>query len=349
MGIERHDVFLHYLTGEVQECLGLKQARSLSSADSEIEREFLFATKVALLFCKDMIIIPPSALTECAYVDKTLAVVLPFRDLGLVWFADSVSSPLEFREKKIRQYAVDPDLVPVYTPAVGTKAFEKEFKFPHYGKWKQRVTGATPVIKRLWVAAVGKEQVPSRQLYAYRRLGITGEEFDQALQSLPERLETTAFITSFVIPQLPTGRIPDHLVAEIRTQIARFYIQSYLEEFNAICLKDFETVSVNSFIPAGGSHLSLRQVQNALLLLGLDELFERTLTCEDLVYLRLLDKGDDLLHLILSPIKSLRLLSVLHGGFSEQCVRRIAQSTSGMERATILLDLVQTFIDESIT
>lgn len=346
--LERYDIFLHYLTSEVQEYLRLKQAYFTSGTDSEIEKEFLFATKVALLFCKDRIIIPPSALTECAYVRKTLEEALPFRDLGLVWFADSVSSPLEFREKKIRQFAVNPNLVPFYAPAIGVWEFEREFKFSHFGKWKQRVTGATPVIKRLWTDSVEKSHGLLRQLYQYRGSRITPGKFDKSMHNIPERLGSTAFITDFVIPYLPTGSVPGHIVREIRALIARFYIQSYLDEFNAICLKDFGTVDVNKFIPMDRNHLSLQRVRDSLLVLGISELFERILTCEDLVYLRLLDRRGEFLRLALNPIRLTKEMARFRRNYTEECIHRITRSTNGMERAVILFDLVKLCVHKGL-
>jgi hypothetical protein len=87
------------------------------------------------------------------------------------------------------------------------------------------------------------------------------EQFEIELSKVPERLENAAFISDFVIPLVKfknsnSVQVNNHL----NKIITKAYIESFLNDFNAVCMTDFPLFDTSIILPENRSHLSVRKI-----------------------------------------------------------------------------------------
>lgn len=310
-----HDIFLHYLTREVQEYHEIGRLNS----NGKVEKELIFATRIALLYCKNRLLVPPSSLKEVNYSQNILTQIIDATKFGLICLPDSTASYIEFEQKKyLNQYNTKINPVTAYQLS-GSDISIKTFRYEDFGKWLQRSGSATRDIKKHWVEMFSEKNpvLPSiknfiEYLYCHKKQGMRTNTFDKQLLQVPEHLGNLAFITDFVVDILPVSQISPNQIKRLRSFISRFYIESHLDEFDAVCINDFSTLDMNIFLPNGKPHISILNVRKSLFVLGLLPLFEvetencrTTLSTDDVINIRMMTPViiNPFLNLLAKPIR----------------------------------------------
>lgn len=82
---------------------------------------------------------------------------------------------------------------------------------------------------------------------------ISASKFEDSLYEMPQKLGKRAYISDYILPLLP---IKEEKIVKancyLNTFITKEYISSFLEEFNATCLKDIPIIDSQSILPHRG-------------------------------------------------------------------------------------------------
>ena len=105
------------------------------------------------------------------------------------------------------------------------------------GIWTPRSNSATKDIITQWTKNIDSKLW--EQLYKisnYKKIST----FENAMAEIPKKIEKKAFVVNHVYPELKLKSVNQFEAKEIINKtISKFYINSFLEEYKAVCFKNF--------------------------------------------------------------------------------------------------------------
>lgn len=245
------NIFIHYLDKE------LLDIYSTRNYPEDTIKKVVFSIKVALLLLEkeECIYIPASNYFE----SKLSKIVLEyFRDIVDLNFIKLVSSSVTLREFVRKKKIVYPSL---YTKEQIVEEEERILDRNVPGIWTPRNNSATSDIVANW-----KENIDSSQWSQLYKISNykTISAFEKDMAAIPKKLNRKAFVVSHVVPRLKIGKRNHSIFAAkeiINRAISKYYIESFLKEFNAVCFKDFFLLSqANDILPEGFEHINYGQL-----------------------------------------------------------------------------------------
>lgn len=247
------NIFIHYLDKELLDIYFTKRY------SEDIVRKVSFSIKVALLLIKsdEYIYIPASN-----YFESYLAQIVleQFRDIVDMNFIRLVSSSNNLNSFVKKKKTVYPSL---YTKDQIVEEEEKILDKNVPGIWTPRRNSATSDIISNW-----EENIDSSfwaELYKisnYKKIN----SFEKDMATIPKKLFKKAFIVNHVFPELKISSDNEYDAKEIINKaISKYYIDSFLKEFKAVCYKDFFLLpQANDILPEGYKHINYGQLCRTL-------------------------------------------------------------------------------------
>ena len=239
------NIFIHYLDKEL-----LDVYYPASRYTEDTIKKVCFSIKVAILLLKEKehIYIPVSNYFESDLAKKVLECFRDIVDLDYIRLVSSSKTLPSFIKKKRIVY---PSL---YTQ---TQIYEEEEKILEKnvpGIWTPRFRSATADIISNWEKNIDNSFW--KKLYRYSNYKKISS-FEKAMQSIPKKIANKAFVVDNVIPELNLKLVYQYETKEIINKaITKFYINSFLEEYKAVCFKNFFLLpQADDILPDGYDHI----------------------------------------------------------------------------------------------
>lgn len=241
------NIFIHYLDKE------LLDLNLLTKPDRATIDDATMAIKIAILLTNrdEHVLVPASSYFESELGMRVLERFRDIADLGILHFVSTSQTLKGFIEKKYEEH-------PLVYQAPRFHGLQNELiRVPAF--WRKRKNSATEDIREAW-----KNRIDSNawedlyKITKYRKPSV----FETALAKIPNRIFDKAFVADYVIPELSIQEHQQNIAKElISTEITKAYINSFLQEYNAVCFKRF--ILVNNFdhlLPEGYKHVDYADV-----------------------------------------------------------------------------------------
>jgi predicted nucleotide-binding protein len=239
------NIFIHYLDKEVLDIYYLPQRYS-----RETITKVCFSIKVALLLLgkEEYIYIPASNYFESNLAREVLEYFRDIVDLNYIRLVSSSSTLQGFVSKKKIVY---PSL---YAKEQFAEEEEIILEKNVPGIWTPRRNSATSDIISNWRKNID-DSIWS-ELYNhsdYKKI----DSFERAMAAVPQKLDRKVFVADCVLSQLKVKSEYKFEAKEIINKvITKFYVNSFLDEYNAVCFKNFFLVpQADDLLPIGYSHI----------------------------------------------------------------------------------------------
>ncbi|MBD2235059.1 hypothetical protein H6G35_00220 [Aulosira sp. FACHB-113] len=250
------------MDNELITLFGIKQSGKISK---KIYQEFRLSTRLAFLLCSDKVVIPASNYFESPFAKKILDELQEFSEFGYLGLISSSMNVLEFVEKKKEQYSTDRNRYPIYF-----KSLESQSSLSISATWIPRNKSATEDITQNWITNIDNSSIWKK--FFSKTSYSTVEKFEIELSKVPEKLEDSAFISDFVVPLLLwKDKESLWIKNNVNVLITKAYIESFLNEYNAICMSDFSFFDTSIILPNDRTHLSVSKIKRLLWERGLLE------------------------------------------------------------------------------
>ena len=246
------NIFIYHLDYELQELFHLNKAYTYKM----IYSCFNLVTRMAFLLCNKSILIPASNYFESniAFSILNRLCSLNINKFGTIKLLSSSYNLEEMLDKKIIQHGNS-----IKTSGYHYIDFiENKKKICLPGTMEKREASASKDIQNAWLQDKGIEIMAGR-IYDIIADHHKASAVEDKLFSVPSKLGNQAYISRYIVPLLAFG---DNYNKPINTIvnlfITREYIKSFLDEYNAICLKDIPLMDTKLILPEGEkySHLS---------------------------------------------------------------------------------------------
>ncbi len=239
------NIFIHYLDKELLDIYSTK-----SYSENTI-RKVVFSIKIALLLLEndEYVYVPASNYFESSLAKIVLEKFRDIVDLNFIKLVSSSNTLNGFVQKKMSVYPS------AYTEEQIVEEKEKILDKDVPGIWTPRVNSATSDIVSSWEKNIDNSFW--EKLYdisKYKNI----DSFEKDMAAIPKRLRKRAFIVNHVYPELKINSAYEALAKEIINEvISRYYIESFLKEFNAVCFKEFFLMpQVDKILPDGYKHIN---------------------------------------------------------------------------------------------
>ena len=240
------NIFIHYLDKELLDIYLTKKW----SENQNVIRKVSFSIKVAILLVEDNehIYVPASNYFESNLARKVLEDFRDLIDLNFIKLVSSSNTLQGFIEKKRNVYSS------LYTKDQIIEEVEEILEKNVPGIWTPRKNSATSDIILSWENNI--DSSIWSELYKisnYKKIN----SFENAMEAIPKRLNQKAFVVNHVLPELKIDMNSEHRAKEIINRaITRYYINSFLKEFDAVCFKNFFLLpQVDEILPEGFGHI----------------------------------------------------------------------------------------------
>jgi nucleoside phosphorylase len=239
-GKMKKDVFVYHLDNELQKLFSLNRYDYTNLYDT-----LNIATRIAYLVCNQKILLPASNYFESDMSFQILNELGELNQIGAIELVSSSHNINELLSKKAGQH--------------GNNLVQPNY---HYGDFlneqssivlpatlRKRERSASLDIKNGWYTSLGNPNFKSN-LFNYSKDSVSASKFEDFLYEVPIKLNNKAFISDYVLPFLPIkNENINNANNLINSLVTREYINSFLMEFDAICLKDIPILDANSILP----------------------------------------------------------------------------------------------------
>lgn len=239
------NIFIHYLDKEL-----LDIYFSAPNYSENIIKKVCFSIKIAILLLDEgeHIYVPVSNYFESNLAKTVLEHFRNIIDLDYIRLVSSSSTLKGFIEKKKIVY---PSL---YTKEQIVEEESKILENNVPGIWTPRSNSATKDIITQWTKNIDSKLW--EQLYKisnYKKIST----FENAMAEIPKKIEKKAFVVNHVYPELKLKSVNQFEAKEIINKtISKFYINSFLEEYKAVCFKNFFLIpQSDSILPDEYHHI----------------------------------------------------------------------------------------------
>lgn len=281
------NIYLYHLDEEVQKIFIYKN----SYDKAKIEKSFFAITKIAFLLCEKCLFVPFSNYLESKVAFDILnyfrTIPTELNPLVLLSTAPNVEAALN---KKQREHEGN-----YHNQRYQYQYFtENGIELP--GIFRQRSRSASNDIEEEFLNSIGSELwIPFKRIMDK---GKTDSQKDIILEEVPKYLEGKAYIsdyiTPFLIPEKENNEF-DNANRILNILITQWYLQSYLSELDAVCLKDIPYIDADIILPDAKKEYypSYRNIVTKMNIKRMrdESLFEFVQNCT----------ADELLHLKYSP------------------------------------------------
>lgn len=239
------NIFIHFLDKELLEIYSSRRYTE------DIIRKVTFSIKVALLLLEkdESIYIPASNYFESDLAQIVLEKFRDIVDLGYIKLVSSSSTLERFVKKKKNVYSS------LYTKEQVLEKEEQILDRNVPGIWTPREASATTDIVTNWQVNIDSSFWSDLyNISKYRKVS----SFEKDLSNIPKILGDRAFVVGHVLPELKIKPENAYDAKEIINKvISRYYIQSFLNEYRAVCYKDFFLIpQANDILPEGFKHIN---------------------------------------------------------------------------------------------
>ncbi|MBW4545922.1 MAG: CHAT domain-containing protein [Symplocastrum torsivum CPER-KK1] len=277
-------IFIQYINPEILSLYGVLQ----NISNSKICEQALRITKYALLFSDDIIIMPASYLFESPFIYKFLEKLQPLIADGILHFASPTSSWQEYLDTKLIEYR---DELSLYSNSQNRKVAAGIKKLNP--QWIPRIQRSSAQdISSAWKKELYKDTGIWKKILdkTIQKHGSIPQKLDLAIDNVPERLDGKAFIYKYAVSLLPvTFEASEN--TQIGMLISRSYLESYLEEFDAIMFTNTPLgqldCGLQQFSTEGKLRtISLRALFSFLKSIRIQQYIDNSLEWEELIELR---------------------------------------------------------------
>lgn len=251
------NIFIYHLDNELEKLF------SLDKYDSDmVYNSFKLIIKVAFLLCKDHLIIPAANYFESKYGYRILNEFQELREINAIRLISSSYNIDDLIDSKKKQYG-EKILLNKFQYGSIIKQ-EKELILP--GSLTKRTRSASADIKEGWFKAVSETDFMD-SLFKYAKPGITAGVFEDSFYLLPRKMGKQAYVSDHMIKYLPFSvneKKPNYI---INTLVTREYIQSFLKENDAVCIKDIPLINDSLILPKETDELQFISYKNVILMM----------------------------------------------------------------------------------
>ena len=236
-------IFIYHLDNELQKLFQL--GKSFHARD--VANAFNLITRVAFLLCKESIIVPLSNYMES---DLSFRILNKLRSPNMmatkgIQLVSSSYNLKELFERKQIQHGEK-----IYSPGFHYADFVNpsgNVNLP--GSLSKRTASASKDIETIWISDKGIETL-ARSLYSVLAPGKRASVIEDKLNEVPEKLQGQAYISEYIIPLLEVDEnYKTQADTFINQFITRAYIKSFLDEYEAVCLKDIPVIDSDAILP----------------------------------------------------------------------------------------------------
>jgi len=260
------NVFLHFLDQEVIQLYSLD--RRFESG--RISGQFTEAAKYAYIISDRSLIIPLGFYFESAQARDLITKAAPLVSRGDIVFATSEDDISTFVDSKQSQYGTEPDRRPGYFLAKIAGDLAKLHPTTVY-----RSKSSGEQIRSGWYLTVDAEDPVWRDMLGARKIRFFGKRtMLKGIRRVPEMLGGAAIIWPFVRPHLPLKDLSPSEARLLEQWITKWYIESYLSEYNAKIIIDFPLGDLGCGVQSDAC-VSLKSLKKSFGYLGIQQVFER--------------------------------------------------------------------------
>ncbi len=236
-------IFIYHLDNELRKLFQLDKSFHIRS----IVSAFNLITRVAFLLCKESIIVPLSNYMES---DLSFRILNKLRSPNMIvmkgiHLVSSSYNLIELFERKQIQHGER-----IYSPGFHYADFanpDGNMNLP--GSLIKRTASASKDIEKVWISEKGIETL-ANALYLLLVPEKRASVIEDKLNEVPEKLQGQAYISEYVIPLLEVNeKCKTQVDTFINQFITRAYIKSFLDEYEAVCLKDIPLIDSNAILP----------------------------------------------------------------------------------------------------
>lgn len=239
------NIFIYHLDYEIQKLFELHSTYE----NATIYKCFNIATRLAYLLTEKNVLIPISNYLES---DIAFSIVNNFQSLNEFGEIELISSSKTFPElleKKQLQHS-EKIAIPNYHYMDFLNS-DKKMYLP--GNFLSRTGSASIDIINAWNYKINNNEVFVNGLYRLSDNEVKASTFEDSLFLLPENLNGKAFISDYVLPLLPINASHKQSANFILNAfITSEYINSFLKEYDAVCLKDIPLIDTKAILPLEG-------------------------------------------------------------------------------------------------
>jgi len=217
--------FLHFFNREIIE---LYTGQSISQV--HLYSSFLALSRYSLLITQEPIIIPASSFFEIPFIDRYLHALRDVRNAGLIEFWSPTPELEEYAIKKRSEYRDQSPIFGGYTSRDPVPKSHMEGLI-----WKPRILrSASRDIKSAWGKSIeNNNSIWSQILDRSELFNLPTEKIENAIETVPQRLDGRAFVIKNVSPLMPF-QLTSRDEVQINHYISRAYIDSLLDEYDAL-------------------------------------------------------------------------------------------------------------------
>jgi hypothetical protein len=258
------DVFVHFLDHEILDLYNIAKG----FRDDEVLAESTSALRIGYLFTTGSLLVPLSSYFESGLARAVLRSLRTLGEVGDLQIVASSEDYATFIYEKQEQYKHDRKRYPLYFAEDGIKEL-LTLRIP----LKLRRASSTRQITRGWKNSLTDLPDLWSPIFASGNPGST-EQFENSIDDLPERLEGSAFIWSFVKPLLPVSDVTPAGELSLKRLISEHYVRSYIEEFEACILTGLNIGELDFGVPIDWQ-FPMREVRRTLRTIGIEVPIDR--------------------------------------------------------------------------
>lgn len=235
------NIYLYHLDAEVQK-MYIRQNRY---DVQKIKESFLNIVKIAFLLCKSHLFVPFSNYleSELAYDCLNYFAKMEISLNPIVLLSTSPNMEMAFNKKREEH---------------DENFNNPDFRYNHFlygcldlpGAFQQRQNSASEDIEKSFVESIGSGiWVPFKNTMSKK---MTDFDKDESLTAIPGLLGGKAYISDYVTPLLVDKKDAYMYSVADKTMnmlITKWYLESYLKELNAVCLKDIPYINSDDILP----------------------------------------------------------------------------------------------------
>lgn len=245
-------IFLYHLDFEIQKLFGLERTYK----SKEIFKCFSSVTKIAYLLCDKNILVPASHYFESDLAHRLLNGMgtMNMRKTGTIQLLSSSYNIDELLDKKTIQHGEN--LLRSGYHYIEFTNSEKKIYLP--GTLSKRQSSASKDIKEAWLDGENVKFL-GNMIYNAVSGNCNASILEDTICQTPGKLGNKAYISQYIVPFFPIEPVFRNRIDNIiNAFITKAYIKSFLDEYNAVCMKDIPLMNADIILPQGEqySHLS---------------------------------------------------------------------------------------------
>ena len=241
------NIFLYHLDYELQKLFALDRTYNINY----VYNCFNSVTRFAYLLSANSILIPASNFFESDIAFNIINSLAGLNNFGYIKLISSSYNLNELLTKKLNQHGEN-----IRLPNYHYKEFiDTENRMTLSGTLAKRKNSASEDIKKAWVKSIGNNSIWN-EIYNLSK-HKSPSKFENEVNMLPAKLGEKAYISEYIVPLLPIKKEFSRKIDNIiNAFITREYILSFLNEYNAICLKEIPLIDTNLILPNDDNLLS---------------------------------------------------------------------------------------------